>query len=334
MRSNNFTLMRLIFAVMVIYSHSHAIIDITEPVIFARTAGAFAVQSFFAISGYLVCGSFLTTAPAGYLARRIARVFPALIVAYAFSMWAFDYFGGYPRNALHESNGPLWTITWEVLLYILLFFVGILGLLNRSAMGGAYLACIVIFLVTLDPAAPQAMMVGLFLLFGGGAFLRLNEDSIDMRLCGGIAISALVLLYVSPAKEALFLLISAIPFVFGSSLHFDHLQWAVSLIALPYALLLLARYFPVSLPLRNDYSYGVYLFAWPIQQITVHAAAYYGYPLTPLKVFAVALPLSLLCGALSWHLVERHAIRLGHTRWRDLSPRRALAASKNAMRKF
>jgi peptidoglycan/LPS O-acetylase OafA/YrhL len=321
MRSNNFTLMRLIFAVLVVYSHSHAIIDIEEPNIFARTAGSFAVQCFFAISGYLVCGSFLTTTTGGYLARRVARVAPALIIAYAVSTWAFDFFDGYPRNALHQSNGPIWTITWEVLLYIILFFVGITGLLNRAAIGGAYLSCIVLLFATLDPFAPQAMMIGLFLLFGGGVFLRLNEDSIDMRLCGLIAISALVLFYIPPAREWLFLLKSAIPFVFGGTLRFDHLQWAISLIALPYALVLVAQYFPVSIPVRNDYSYGVYLFAWPIQQIIVHIAAYYGYPLTPLKVFAAALPLSLICGALSWHLVERHAIRLGHMRWRDLRPR-------------
>lgn len=327
-RSNNFTLMRLLFALLVVYSHSYATLGIDEPEFMGRTTGSFAVQAFFILSGYLVAGSFLTTSPRSYIARRVLRVVPALFIAYSLSMFAASYFDRYPQNAYHEANGPIWTITWEVLLYIILFFVGIMGLLSREIVGACYLTGVILFFAMFDLKAPHAAMVTLFLLFGGGVLIRLTETTINMRFCGLLSIGILAALYIPVTAQVLFLLKAATPFQFGGTLRFDHLRWILSVIGFPYAIIWVARYAPFNLPVKNDYSYGVYLFAWPIQQIIVH----FGLVSGPLQMFAMALPLSLLCGALSWHLVERHAIRLGHTRWRDMLPQRPLVATQRPPR--
>lgn len=55
----------------------------------------------------------------------------------------------------------------------------------------------------------------------------------------------------------------------------------------------------------GDYSYGMYIYAFPIQQIMAHEGMR-----TPLSNIAAALPVTLLLAVLSWHLVEEPALRL------------------------
>jgi peptidoglycan/LPS O-acetylase OafA/YrhL len=51
---------------------------------------------------------------------------------------------------------------------------------------------------------------------------------------------------------------------------------------------------------RNDYSYGLYLYGFPAQQTLVAMGIS-----TPMALLGSALPITLCCAALSWHLVER-----------------------------
>jgi len=55
-----------------------------------------------------------------------------------------------------------------------------------------------------------------------------------------------------------------------------------------------------------DFSYGIYLYAFPIQQALV---ALLGREVHPLVLFACSMPPSVLAGAVSWHLVEKHFLR-------------------------
>ena len=57
----------------------------------------------------------------------------------------------------------------------------------------------------------------------------------------------------------------------------------------------------------GDYSYGLYIFSFPIQQILI---AKLGAPVasSPVVLFATALPLALALAALSWHVVEQPAL--------------------------
>ena len=56
----------------------------------------------------------------------------------------------------------------------------------------------------------------------------------------------------------------------------------------------------------GDPSYGIYIFAFPVQQVLYHLGA----ARTPAAMFALAAPLAIAIGYLSWHLVERPALRL------------------------
>jgi peptidoglycan/LPS O-acetylase OafA/YrhL len=241
------------------------------------------------------------------------RIAAALLVFYQLNLVVWRYFGGYPLNPTPYIDGPVWTIVWEVVLYIILLFMGIAGLLNRFVVGSVYISATVVAFVIFDPVAVTQTVVGqMFMLFLGGCLIRLTEDDVDMRLCGLIAIAVLTAFHVTPIAEQVANLKAYIPFVFGPVFPFEHLRWMTSVMCLPYALIWVARYSPLSFPVKSDYSYGVYVSAWPIQQVATHLAAVNSVALPALWIFAISLTGSLLCALASWHLLEKHAIRLSH----------------------
>ena len=87
-RLGNFDTLRLVFAILVIFSHSFALglgsID-REPLFRVThtqfTFGNIGVLAFFVISGYLITQSWIRHAsPVEYLQRRVARIYPAFIM--------------------------------------------------------------------------------------------------------------------------------------------------------------------------------------------------------------------------------------------------------------
>jgi peptidoglycan/LPS O-acetylase OafA/YrhL len=56
----------------------------------------------------------------------------------------------------------------------------------------------------------------------------------------------------------------------------------------------------------GDYSYGIYVFAFPVQQFLV----WWLHVHTPLTLFALAFPATLAMAIVSWHLIERPALAL------------------------
>ena len=62
---------------------------------------------------------------------------------------------------------------------------------------------------------------------------------------------------------------------------------------------------------HGDPSYGIYLYAWPVQQVVVAAGV-----TAPLVVFGIAAPVAVALGYASWFLVERRAMRLMRRRTR------------------
>jgi len=72
----------------------------------------------------------------------------------------------------------------------------------------------------------------------------------------------------------------------------------------------------------GDYSYGLYIYAFPIGQTLRQC-----FPaIQPLELFPVASVLTLGCAMLSWHCVEQPALRLKNLRFQDLLRRRATVA--------
>jgi peptidoglycan/LPS O-acetylase OafA/YrhL len=323
-RVNNINLIRLIAALSVIYGHAGAITGKGEPDIFLRLVGykfigGFAVDVFFVVSGFLVSASILShKGIAYYVTSRILRIYPAIIVCLIFTVlilgpilnngapywteqtwnyfwvntttWNTEYFLPGVFNNLHDHaiNGSLWSLPVEVRMYILVVFLYIFGLMeHRSLFNALFFVAILIGFFNKPIYLPFLLheshlnVIGMFWI---GMFYWINRESIP----------------ISP--WILFMML-----LFAASTHnqpnFGYAYYMIT----PYLIFCLA--FMPGLEFFNrlgDYSYGVYLYGWPVQQCLLHL-----YPdMTTIQNAIWGCIVSTLFGILSWHLVEKPSLKL------------------------
>lgn len=341
---NNFDIIRFAFASLVILSHSFPLAagtEVDEPLMRLSggqmTLGAVAVDAFFIISGYLIAQSWVRKPRIrSYLSKRIRRIYPGFLVASilcAFVVaprfagpgagsvtpaFALDFvlhalrlifvqpFDSFPDNPGPGAvNGSLWSIPFEFWCYVGLMTVGLLGVLERPAWLVAALAVLIV----------NAFVFAWFDLRIGGKFLGVvfGYPTFWARLLpyfvAGMLFQALgprIRLHGRGALLALAVLAAgcAIPWALG----------VVLPVAGAYLILWLAH-----IPTRHvsrfakhgDYSYGIYLYAFPIQQMLAHWSGTH----SPWLLFAMAWPATLVAGALSWHLVEHRFVRMPTGHW-------------------
>lgn len=327
-RDNNFQLIRLAAAAAVVFFHSYALtIHWTDEPLWRLIPelnfAVLGVGSFFVISGFLVTQSWLSRSRvAPFVAARMLRIYPALIAAVVFTVvlaWAssaldaasffgnaqtLDYAlhvtpawemryrlpGAFAANPVpHDVNGSLWTLPVELRLYVAVLVAGVAGLLARRVLWLAVLSALfVLFVLRPDwfPMPLDTVTRNLVLLFALGSLAYVWRSAIPVSLA--IAGVAVLLVILNPAGLA---------------------RGALMLPLLAY-LVLVAAYHPwLSWPAFNrvgDYSYGVYVYAFPIQQMLVERIPL----IEPLPLFALALPLTLVVAAFSWHCVEAPALGL------------------------
>ena len=330
--SNNFDFVRLALAAMVVISHAFALRDrpLHEP-LFDVTGGRLklgelAVDGFFAISGLLIAGSFDRCRGLGdYALKRVARIYPGYLVAFALSVtlasWlAVGRIGAEGRSAAVLVanaatlgrpgfvpgrpgvllNGAMWTIRPEFACYALLAIWGLIGGLRSrwlTALAAALVlsasACSILNLIPAlrgRTSVADDLRLGTFFSLGSAAYAWRDA----LRFPWGSIVAAAVV-------------------AAAASLH--PLTFAICFPpAFAYATLGVgSRSTPVVRDAARfgDFSYGVYLYAWPVQILMGVRHSLLPHPtLDALVVLLISLPLA----ALSWHLVERPALRwkLGH----------------------
>ena len=329
-RDNNFTALRFLAATAVIWFHSYALTErpSDEP-LYRLMGGAFdlgflGVTAFFAISGFLVTKSFTERrSPLAFVVARALRIYPGLVAATVFTIvvaaacstlpwFAFvthrdtvDYLlhtssgftirhllpGAFQSNPYpHSANGSLWTLPMELKMYVACLAAGLLGLFRRRWLFNACFAAGVAFFAWHPEWFPvnRGMWVArqLGLAFAIGSFAWVNRDWVPLN---------------APAMLAAVLLIFATPRAIGLGVLFVPLYAYLVL-----ALALHPGLHPQSWREHGDYSYGLYVYAFPIQQALLSKWS----GLDPVQVFGAAFPLTLLVAVASWHLVERPALGL------------------------
>ncbi|MFA1703623.1 acyltransferase family protein [Mycobacterium intracellulare] len=287
------------------------------------------VDGFFAISGFLITASWVRNPRLReYFVARILRIFPGLwvclaVVAFAIAPIAVAIQGDSPAklllspspalyvlnnavlNIYYESidgtpvsvpypgvwDGVLWTLIFELFCYVAVAIAGVLGLFNRRwpapVVFTFFLAAtaLVSYPIGTLPTFPQ-MIARFAIVFAAGALLHEFRDKIPARW-SVVAVSAIIVV-VAGLLVPNYRIIAAIPLAYavvvsGALIHQQRLR------------------------LRTDLSYGVYIYAWPVQQLLVICGLGF---LHPLWFAVVAAAATLPLAALSWFLVEKRALAL------------------------
>ena len=187
-------------------------------------------------------------------------------------------------------NGSLWSMVYEISMYVILLlsFLCYSFLRTKVSRRVTSFACVVclcelLFWGSHYDLFNRIQFVHLAWMFFCGALCYVLRDFIPLRpwiLILGLALGGLIL-----------------------QIGQNAFSWFYCVL-LPYLVFCFA-YLPKSV-LRyynrlGDYSYGVYIYAFPIQQTLL----FFDPSLSPQTLFAVAASLTLLCAVVSWHCVEK-----------------------------
>lgn len=332
-RDNNFNLLRFIAASCVVFSHAFSVVsgELThEPLeVFTDYAlGNHAVTLFFVVSGFLVTRSLVHSRDlVEYSLARALRLFPGLLVAGFLTVFVLgplvttlplgSYFssqsiwanipvsmmlfgdkmtlpGVFELNAYADIvNIPLWTLRWEVFAYCAIAGLFAAGLLiNRQRFAAVLCVFVTVyFSITVLTDWRES-------LFGVDHILRF----LFCFLVGASMFTWRKQLYLSlPIAFALWL---ATWIFYSTSLYQPALIVAIGYSAMWFALV------PGG-PIRRfnqmgDYSYGVYIYGFPIKQAAI--AILPALSVSGLLMFS--FPVILLLAILSYHLVERPMLKL------------------------
>lgn len=322
-RKNCFDTVRHIAALMVLFSHHYALSGRLEPYILGfESLGGIAVIIFFSISGFLISKSAMNSNDfVDFMSKRVKRIFPALIPCSLFMFIVIggfvnrhdlgNYFtaetfkniistvslNGYANDGVSDKfmhpgiNGSLWTLPLEFLCYlitglavatwkraefftitfILMIFMSIILLINEYK--------IFVFSIPL----------WLFFLRGSsfflGAVLALNYDKWKKKnVCLFIVTFLCMYAFANYGKRieytvACYILVSFLTILICTSVD-DFLVKG-----------------------RFDFSYGIYIYAFPVQQVVIN------YTSLPFFVKMLLSAVVTIClAALSWHFVESKAL--------------------------
>jgi peptidoglycan/LPS O-acetylase OafA/YrhL len=329
-RDNNLNLIRAIAATAVLVSHAWPIAlggGTPEPLsaLTGRSLGTWAVDVFFVISGFLIAASFSRRPDAGaFLSARSFRLFPGLFVSLllvAFVMgplvttlplatylndpdlsWfmirnmalvspLYTLPGVFETNPYPTVEGSIWTLVHEVVCYMGVLAIGLLGAFRNQRKMAAALGL-------------YAVAWTAYAVIGEGSHAKI--DALH-RLSQPFAIGVLFFFLRARLPMTVWAAFGlwGMAFVFAGSAIASLLQTA----ALAYTVFFLA-YVPRGPLLAynriGDYSYGIYIYAFPLQGLMIWLFG----PMTPGMNILLSLPITLMFAILSWHLVEAPSLAL------------------------
>lgn len=332
-RRNGLNLIRLILAYSVLIAHGWYISgDGVGPQFDGQNLGGWAVIGFFAISGYLITGSRMAKPLGDYIVHRLARIFPAFIVCLVVTAFAFAPIGywhvhrslegflttgttpinyivlnatlrmnaydvaGTPGNVPYAGawDGSLWSLYYEFLCYVIVAVLLSVAVLRRSPLGlaGAWLLSVGVH-AGMGRLAPFTQ--------GNGDMIFLFR-LLPFFLAGGLLYSLRERLVLTWPAAVLSVIISVV-------VVWQVPGWGAQLVSplIAYGILWFGAVLPCPETIRrNDISYGVYIYAFPVQQLLAIAGAA-AWPLALFDVVAAAATVPLAMA--SWVFLERPIMR-------------------------
>ncbi|MDQ0784205.1 acyltransferase [Chryseobacterium sp. W4I1] len=329
-RSNNFDFLRLLFASLVIVSHSYPLTGKAE-IIGTLTngqlsLGSLSVDCFFIMSGYLIMMSLQRSkSPQEYMWKRLLRLYPAYIVLLIFTIlflpvvyiginifsektfWSYfpnslslykiqyEVKGVFENNPYPRAiNGSLWSLSYEFTMYIVLLLLFPLRQYKHLN-----IIIISIFLSAFYFTITESH-------FLESTMKRIFLYPIEFyRLCTYFMAGSL-LVFINFKKINSFWIRCLLFLALTTSLYFECYKYT-SPILLPLLILLIGvnknRYISSIGSKIGDISYGVYIYAFIIQQTLMH---YFG--LGTLRLMLISTIITYIFAYGSWHLVEKRML--------------------------
>jgi peptidoglycan/LPS O-acetylase OafA/YrhL len=209
------------------------------------------------------------------------------------------------------SNGPIWTLTWEVICYLLLLVLGIAGGLQRTTFPAIFVAFWVVYLANIWNISNFFLVIApMFLMFAAGALFAIYLQRIPLAIVVLAAIG-----FILTASYTLFEPIQAfvagtVPFLFGPEGTAEHVFRVLYLVSFPILVIWVGTRPWPGKRLRYDLSYGLYIYGWPVAQSLVFLALRAGFDLPWWALFLATLVVTLPIAYLSWRFVEAPSLRL------------------------
>ena len=337
-----FDFLRLALALAILYSHSflatgskaglaNAVVNTvtgtdSSSYVHPEVVRLLLVPMFFAVSGFLVTGSaFRTQTVAKFMTFRILRIVPALVTEVTLSALLlgpifttdrlrdyftdvkfFAYFGNIIGRVRFELPGVFWTNPYPGIVNVNLWTLQpefYCYLATAILLATSLLVHRTIFTVLF--AAVSVVLIGLNFAYGFGEPTANYPAAIVVYyfFCGSFLFHWRHLI---PCNLGIFVLA-----VIGSALAIrrpDTILLSPLLITYIIIYLGMVEFPRVPILQNGDYSYGIYLYGFPIQQALVAALPAlrgHGWEMLPLSVI-----LTCACAMVSWHFIEKPALRL------------------------
>lgn len=342
---NSLTFLRFILVMLVIFSHSFILGGFgQDPLkIFSReqaSFGSIALNCFFIISGFLTPYSYLSASSVWrYLWHRILRIFPAfwfclLVAAFIIGPIVYSnednrlnevkpgYFQTKLNNPLNyikanlflkigqrgianlfeknpypqDINGSLWMLPYLFGCYLFIAGLGVLNIFNKY----------------------RLVVLGFFLILTGvNAFERSIAETVSIVIprLSGLRVPDLFVYFLAGSIFYIYrdkIMVNLFLFLLSLLISIIGLWLGLFKIFSPLTLTYIVFWLSIKLPLSNfgkwgDYSYSLYLYAFPIQQsLVVFGTNRYGFPAFFFLSMVFTIPLALL----SWHFIEKPCSQL------------------------
>jgi len=339
MHRNNFDFLRLLFATLVLITHSYTLSGLPENDFLSQwthgqiSCSSLGVKGFFIISGFLIFQSVLRSKNwFDYMIKRILRIYPAYMIVLVVGLlvaWGLtdlntqQFFADRSaRNYISQNLAMFLPLKYQVdnvfatnpykyaingsiwtIPYEFLFYI----LLSLTFILKQFTKLLTILFI-----AGFVLLFLCMLRYENVPAYYIPADTFEIHLLMHLALcffggAALAAIRIHEFRYKLLLLIGTIILLFVIiGLHkFYYTQF----ILLPVIIILIGTYATKGIAGLNktmgDFSYGIYLYGFIVQQTLIHF-----FNLDHLQLMFIAIPITFILGALSWYLIEKRALTL------------------------
>jgi len=318
--------LRIFLSFSILFWHGFTVSNGMENDLFQNNAigalGRLVLPMFFCLSGFLIAGSAARLRSLKvFMLFRFLRIIPALLVEVTlsafvlgplftthtlkdyltdFRTWA--YFGNVVGNISYMLPGVfrlhpipmvnlnLWTMVPELYCYLMMTVLFLLGIMHNRKW----------FLLSVLQGS-----ILFFVLYPNPAWDHCPLNQYILMICFWVGCLSFLYAEYIPINKYLFWVSLIIAYV---CFNFEPLA-IPGILATAYCTVYLglSKLPTISFLERGDYSYGIYLYGFPITQTIWHLVPDFR---TGFVLFGLSAPLTFCFAALSWHYIEKPALSL------------------------